>query len=49
VLPISSRLSAVLKMAKTDPAGADYKPEAYVFGELGQQVENVSVRGKPAY
>ena len=28
-------------MAKTDPAGEDYKAEAYVFGELGQQVKNV--------
>ena len=28
-------------MAKTDPAGKDYKPDAYVFGELGQRVKNV--------
>jgi integrase len=41
VLPISARLAAVLKMAKTDPAGEDYKPEAYVFGEVGQQIDNV--------
>ena len=41
VLPISARLSAVLTMAKTDPAGHDFKAEAYVFGELGQQVANV--------
>jgi integrase len=41
VLPISARLSAILKMAKTDPAGKDYKPAAYVFGELGLQVDNI--------
>jgi integrase len=40
VLPISARLSAVLKMAKTDPAGKEYKPADYVFGELGKQVDN---------
>ena len=28
-------------MAKTDPAGEDYKPEDYVFGELGRQIDNV--------
>ena len=41
VLPISARLAAVLKMAKTDPAGEDYKPQHFVFGEVGQQVDNV--------
>jgi integrase len=40
VLPISVRLAAVLKMAKTDPAGEDYRPDDYVFGELGRQVDN---------
>jgi integrase len=40
VLPISSRLAAVLKMAKTDPAGKDYKPDDYAFGELGKQVSS---------
>ena len=40
VLPISARLLAILKMAKTDPAGNDCVVD-YVFGELGQQVENV--------
>jgi integrase len=43
VLPISARLAAVLKMAKTDPAGKEYKPADYVFGELGKQV-NTSKR-----
>lgn len=41
VLPISQRLASVLEMAKTDPAGKDYKPEHYVFGEVGQQVANI--------
>jgi hypothetical protein len=41
VLPISARLAAVLKMAKTGPAGEDYKPDDYVFGELGRQIANV--------
>ena len=41
VLPISPRLAAVLEMAKTDPAGKEYKPEDYVFGKLGRKVENV--------
>jgi integrase len=41
VLPISSRLLAVLEMAKTDPAGHDYDKDDYVFGELGNKVENV--------
>jgi integrase len=31
----------VLEMARTDPSGKDYKPEEFVFGELGQQVKNV--------
>jgi integrase/recombinase XerD len=41
VLPISTRLAAVLTMAKTDPAGKDYEGDDYVFGELGQKVDNV--------
>ena len=35
VLPISSRLAGVLEMAKLDPAGKEYTPDAYVFGECG--------------
>jgi integrase len=38
-LPISARLAAVLKMAKTDLEGKDYQPSAYVFGELGLKVD----------
>ena len=42
VLPMSSRLKAVLKMAQTDPAGNNYPAEAFVFGELGEQTKNIS-------
>jgi integrase len=41
-LPISTRLAAVLEMAKADPAGCEYPSTAYVFGVLGQQVKNIS-------
>jgi integrase len=41
VLPISSRLAGVLEMARTDPAGQAYQPDAYVFGEVGQPVRNI--------
>jgi integrase len=41
VLPISTRLAAVLKMAKTDPAGEEYKPHHFVFGDVGHQIDNV--------
>jgi integrase len=41
VLPISTRLAAVLEMAKTDPAGRAYGPGAYVFGLLGEQVKSI--------
>ena len=41
VLPVSARLVAVLRMARTDPAGKDYQGDAYVFGELGRKVDNV--------
>ncbi len=40
-LPISSRLAAVLEMAKLDPAGREYPPTAYVFGELGKRIKSV--------
>jgi integrase len=41
VLPVSARLAAILKMAKTDPAGKEYKADDYVFGALGHQVDNI--------
>ncbi|MEQ1909221.1 MAG: tyrosine-type recombinase/integrase [Vicinamibacterales bacterium] len=40
VLPISTRLAAVLAMAKTDPAGKDYESDKYPFGELGERIAN---------
>ena len=48
VLPISTRLAAVLTMAKTDPAGKDYQPDDFVFGDVGHQREQSSARGKRA-
>jgi integrase len=39
VLPISARLASVLEMAKLDPAGKEYKPEHFVFGECGRRVK----------
>ncbi len=41
VLPISPRLAGVLYMARTDPAGDEYPTDAFVFGDVGQQVLNV--------
>ena len=42
ILPISSRLAAVLEMAKVDPDGEPHKPDAFVFGEAdGSPVKNV--------
>jgi integrase len=40
-LPISSRLAAVLEMAKLDPTGREYPPTAYVFGALGKRLKSV--------
>jgi len=40
-LPISGRLAAVLEMGQTDPAGQQFGPEAYVFGdEVGHQIRS---------
>jgi integrase len=42
VLPISARLRAVLEMRQRDPAGEQFGPEAYVFGnEVGRQTPGV--------
>lgn len=38
LIPISARLAAVLDMARTDPAGQEYGPHDYVFGELGRKI-----------
>jgi integrase len=41
LLPMSTRLKAVIEMAKTDPSGNDYRSEQYVFGQLGERVRDV--------
>jgi integrase len=43
---ISSKLAGFLEMAKTDPAGKDYAPEKYVFGELGERLGSIRKRGR---
>jgi integrase len=48
VLPISARLAAVLKMAKTDPAGEDYKPHHSSLARWGSRSITSSARGRPA-
>lgn len=42
IIPISTRLVAILEMRQSDPAGQDLPPEAYVFGDaLGRRVKSV--------
>jgi integrase len=42
VVPISSRLKAILEMRRKDPAGEPLPPQAYVFGnEIGQRSESI--------
>jgi len=41
ILPISSRLAAVLEMVRTDPAGREYPGTAFVFGELGRRLKTI--------
>jgi integrase len=42
IIPISSRLLAVLEMRKLDPAGKPLGPDAYVFGNpLGRRIKSV--------
>ena len=41
-LPISDRLAGILEMAKTDPAGKEFGPDKFVFGDaVGAQVGDV--------
>jgi len=37
-IPISARLAAVMEMIRTDPAGKEYGPDRFVFGELGSKL-----------
>jgi integrase len=40
ILPISSRLAAVLEMASTDPAGHEFGPLGFVFGDaVGRKID----------
>jgi integrase len=42
VIPISTRLAGVLEMARTDPTGKDFGPEAFVFGDVtGAQIKDI--------
>ena len=41
ILPISSRLAAVLEMVRTNPAGCEYPASAFVFGELGCRLKTI--------
>ena len=42
VVPISSRLKAILEMRRNDPAGEPHGPKAYVFGnEIGQRTLSI--------
>jgi integrase len=42
VVPISTRLRAILEMRRTDPAGVPHGPSAYVFGnEIGQRTKSI--------
>jgi integrase len=42
VVPISTRLKAILEIQRTDPAGRDLPADAYVFGnDLGQQTRSI--------
>ena len=42
VVPVSTRLKAILEMRRKDPAGEDLPPDAYVFGNaLGQRTASI--------
>ncbi len=42
IIPISTRLMAILEMRRPDPAGAGLPPDAYVFGDaIGRRVKSV--------
>jgi integrase len=42
VVPISSRLNALLEMRRNDPAGERHGPQTYVFGnEIGQRILSI--------
>src|SRR5207249_4568022 len=42
IVPISTRLLSTLEMRRLDPAGNEFGPDAYVFGnEIGERVKSV--------
>ena len=42
IIPLSSRLLSVLEMRRLDPAGREFGPDAYVFGDaIGQRLKSV--------
>jgi integrase len=42
VVPLSARLVAILEMAKTDPDGHEFGPDAHVFGDaIGRKVSDI--------
>ena len=42
IVPISTRLKASLEMRRLDPAGKEFGPEGYVFGnEVGERVGSI--------
>ena len=48
LVPISQRLLGVLEMRRCDPAGQQFPPDAFVFGDaLGRQIRSVRRTGKP--
>lgn len=40
-LPMSIRLKDVLLLARLDPAGREYPPSAYVFGQMGARIRSI--------
>lgn len=49
IVPISSRLLATLELRKLNPAGKEFGPDAYVFGnEVGEQITSVRIAWEAA-
>lgn len=49
ILPISTRLHAELEMRRLDPAGQEFKPTDYVFGnECGERVKSIKTAWRAA-
>ena len=49
IVPVGQRLAGVLEMLRTDPAGEDLPPDAFVFGdEIGQSISSVKTAWRTA-